>query len=138
MADAVGTLGSVVLNVTDLDKEKAFWMAFLGVGVAREFPGFCWLEPQHPGGVSVALQTSDDPGDLAGRVHLDTGVADVDAALGAANLSQAQRWSVVDALSEASTPLDMLDAASAKLALGRPSSLRRKVKPSEKPFRYVP
>jgi predicted enzyme related to lactoylglutathione lyase len=105
VADAVGTVGSVVLNVTDLDKEKAFWMAFLGVGVAREFPGFCWLEPQHPGGVSVALQTSGDPGDLAGRVHLDTGVADVEAArtaveaLGGSHLEDHEimgfRWAIM-------------------------------------------
>jgi predicted enzyme related to lactoylglutathione lyase len=80
VADAVGTMGSVVINVSDYEKEKAFWMAFLGVGVAREFPGFCWLEPQHDGGVAVALQLSEDPGDNAGRLHIDTGVADVDEA----------------------------------------------------------
>ncbi len=77
---AVGTIGSVVINVNDYGKEKAFWQAFLDVGVAREFPGFCWLEPQHPGGVSLALQRSSDPGETGGRVHLDTGVADLAAA----------------------------------------------------------
>ena len=77
MAEAVGTVGSVVINVSDYDEEKAFWMSFLGVGIAREFPGFCWLEPQHEGGVSVALQLSDEPGDPGGRVHIDTAVADV-------------------------------------------------------------
>jgi catechol 2,3-dioxygenase-like lactoylglutathione lyase family enzyme len=80
MSDAIGTVGSVVINVTDYEAEKAFWTSFLGVGTAREFPGFCWLEPQHQGGVSVALQQSPDPGDLSGRVHLDTGVADLAAA----------------------------------------------------------
>jgi predicted enzyme related to lactoylglutathione lyase len=77
---AVGTLGSVVINVTDFEREKAFWTSFLDVGVAREFPGFCWLEPQHAGGVSVALQQSPDPGPQHGRLHLDTGVADLDEA----------------------------------------------------------
>jgi len=77
---AVGTVGSVVINVADYEKEKAFWQSFLGVGVAREFPGFCWLEPQHPGGVSVALQRSPEPGDAGGRLHLDTGVTDLDEA----------------------------------------------------------
>lgn len=74
---AIGTVGAVVINVTDYEAEKAFWQAVLGVGVAREFPGFCWLEPQHPGGISVALQQSADPGEATGRVHLDTGVADL-------------------------------------------------------------
>jgi catechol 2,3-dioxygenase-like lactoylglutathione lyase family enzyme len=73
----IGTIGSVVINVADYEKEKAFWQSFLGVGVAREFPGFCWLEPQRPGGISVALQKSPDPGDPAGRVHLDSLVADL-------------------------------------------------------------
>ena len=80
MNDPIGTVGSVVINVSDFEGQKAFWTGFLGVGVAREFPGFCWLEPQHEGGVSVALQQSADPGDLGGRVHLDTGVADLAAA----------------------------------------------------------
>jgi predicted enzyme related to lactoylglutathione lyase len=78
---AVGTLGTVVVNVTDYEGEKAFWSAFLGVGVMREFPGFCWLEPQHEGGVSLALQQSPEPGAPAGRLHLDTGVDDLDAAV---------------------------------------------------------
>ena len=80
MTDRIGTLGSVVLNTTDVERLKAFWMAFLGVGVRQEFPGFCWLEPQQPGGISLALQASDDPGELDGRVHIDTGVADIAAA----------------------------------------------------------
>lgn len=80
MASAVGTVGSVVINVTDYEREKAFWGAFLGVGIMREFPGFCWFDPQHDGGVSVALQLSESPGEPGGRVHLDTGVDDIDAA----------------------------------------------------------
>ena len=80
MGDAIGTVGSVVINVSDFEGQKAFWTTFLGVGIAREFPGFCWLEPQHEGGVSVALQLSPDAGEVAGRVHLDTGVADLAAA----------------------------------------------------------
>jgi len=76
----ISTVGSVVINVTDYESEKAFWTAVLGVGVAREFPGFCWLEPQHEGGVSIALQSSPDPGPAMGRLHLDTSVADLDEA----------------------------------------------------------
>jgi len=77
---AIGTVGSVVINVADYEGQKTFWTSFLDVGVAREFPGFCWLEPQHAGGVSVALQHSPDPGPSNGRLHLDTGVADLDEA----------------------------------------------------------
>lgn len=77
---ALGTVGSVVINVTDLEAEKAFWSAVLGVGVAREFPGFCWLEPQHEGGVSVALQASPEPGHADGRLHLDLATDDLDGA----------------------------------------------------------
>lgn len=77
---AVGSLGSVVINVTDMERERAFWSEYLGVGVLREFPGFCWLEPQRAGGISLALQHSPDPGAPAGRLHLDTGVDDIDAA----------------------------------------------------------
>jgi len=80
MSDGIGTVGSVVINVADYDKERAFWGEFLGVGIMREFPGFCWFEPQHDGGVSVALQASQDAGDPGGRVHLDTSVADIEAA----------------------------------------------------------
>jgi len=80
MGEAVVELATVVINVTDYENEKAFWSALLGVGVAREFPGFCWLEPQHKGGISVALQRVDDPTPGRRRLHLDTGVADLDAA----------------------------------------------------------
>jgi predicted enzyme related to lactoylglutathione lyase len=78
MTEAIATVGSVVINVNDMETEKAFWTTLLGVGVARDIAGlFVWLEPQHPGGVSVALQVSDDPGEPAGRLHIDTGVPDI-------------------------------------------------------------
>ncbi len=81
MADKIGTVGAVVINAADFEGLKSFWQAFLGVGVAREIDGFfCWLEPQHEGGVSVAIQLSEDPGPAVGRVHIDTGVDDLDAA----------------------------------------------------------
>jgi predicted enzyme related to lactoylglutathione lyase len=80
MAERIGTVGSIVINARDYEGLKSFWQTFLGVGIAREFPGFCWLEAQHEGGVSVAIQQSDEPGPAVGRVHLDTGVEDLDAA----------------------------------------------------------
>lgn len=78
---AVCTVGSVVINVVDLEREQAFWSELLGVGVARAIDGFfVWLEPQHPGGVQVALQLVAEPKTGRNRVHLDTGVADLDEA----------------------------------------------------------
>ncbi|MGI9601848.1 MAG: VOC family protein [Acidimicrobiales bacterium] len=77
----IAVVGSVVIDVTDYDTQKTFWQAVLGVEVAREFPGaFCWFAPQHDGAVSVALQHSPEPGADHGRVHIDTGVADLDQA----------------------------------------------------------
>ena len=78
MADRIATVGSVVLNVVDLDRAKDFWTGLLGVGVAREFPGYAWLEPQHRGGVVLALQQVAAAKDGRNRVHVDTGVADLD------------------------------------------------------------
>jgi predicted enzyme related to lactoylglutathione lyase len=78
--ERVATVATVVINVSDYEREKAFWGSLLGVGVMREFPGFCWFEPQHEGGVSVALQQVADPTPGRNRLHLDTGVDDLDAA----------------------------------------------------------
>lgn len=78
---ATCTVGAVVVNVRDLEREQAFWSDLLGVGVARSVPGFfVWLEPQHPGGVSIALQKVHEPKTGRNRVHLDTHVEDLDAA----------------------------------------------------------
>jgi predicted enzyme related to lactoylglutathione lyase len=81
MTERVATLGSVVINVLDYERQKAFWSAVLGVEVAREFPGFfCWLAPQDGGGVSLALQKVEEATEGRRRLHLDTGVDDLDAA----------------------------------------------------------
>lgn len=81
MADRVGTVSAVVINVVDLEKEQKFWSEYLGVGVAREVPGFfVWLEPQHKGGISVALQLSETHSEGRNPVHLDSYVDDVAAA----------------------------------------------------------
>lgn len=77
MSGRVATVATVVINVADYERAKAFWSAVLGVGVAREFPGFVWFEPQHDGGVSVALQQVADPTPGRNRVHLDTSVPDL-------------------------------------------------------------
>jgi predicted enzyme related to lactoylglutathione lyase len=81
MSEQVVTVGSVVINVVDFEREKAFWGALLGAAVSMEFPGFCWFAPQREGGISVALQQVDEPTPGRNRVHLDTSVPDLDAAV---------------------------------------------------------
>lgn len=83
MTERVAKLGAAVINVSGFETEKTFWAAMLGTGIRSEFPGFCWFEPQHDGGVMLALQASPDPGATSGRVHIDTQVDDVDEARGA-------------------------------------------------------
>ena len=78
MGERIATVGSVVVNVIDLDRGKEFWTALLGVGVAQEVPGFAWLERQHEDGIVVALQEVNTPKQGRNRVHMDTGVPDLD------------------------------------------------------------
>jgi len=81
MSERVVTVASVVINVRDYDKQKAFWGAMLGTAVAQEFaPYFVWFAPQHAGGISVALQSVADPTEGPRRLHLDTSADDVEAA----------------------------------------------------------
>jgi predicted enzyme related to lactoylglutathione lyase len=81
MAEPVATVATVVINVLDIEREKQFWSALLGSEVSREVPGFfAWIAPQHEGGISVALQTVPDPTPGRNRLHMDTTVADLDAA----------------------------------------------------------
>ncbi len=50
--------------------------------MARSYaPYFTWLAPQHEGAVSVAIQWVSDPTPGRNRLHLDTEVEDVDAAV---------------------------------------------------------
>lgn len=78
MSERVVTVASVVINVRDYERQKAFWGAVLGSDVAQEFaPWFVWFAPQHPGGISVALQTVEDPTEGPRRLHLDSVADDV-------------------------------------------------------------
>jgi predicted enzyme related to lactoylglutathione lyase len=106
VSERVATVVTVVINVRDYEGAKEFWSALLGVGIAREVPGFfCWLEAQHDGGISVALQRVPDPTPGRNRVHIDTGVPDIDAAqariveLGGSHLEDHEfggfRWKVM-------------------------------------------
>ncbi len=77
----IATATSVVINVIDFDRQKAFWGAVLGADVASEIPPhFLWFAPQHAGGISVALQRVDTATDGPRRVHIDFDVPDREAA----------------------------------------------------------
>lgn len=78
MGERIATVGSVVINVIDLERAKGFWTTLLGVGVAHEVPGFAWLDRQHADGAVVALQQVDTAKQGRNRVHIDTVVADLD------------------------------------------------------------
>jgi predicted enzyme related to lactoylglutathione lyase len=81
MSERVVTVGSVVINVLDLDRMKRFWGALLGSEIAQEIPGhFVWFTPQHEGGLSVALQTVEQATEGRRRLHIDTSVPHVEAA----------------------------------------------------------
>jgi predicted enzyme related to lactoylglutathione lyase len=74
-------VGSVVMNVVDIEREQAFWSALLDAEPVRSVSGFfVWQAPQHLGGISVALQRVFEPKVGRNRVHLDTGVEDLEAA----------------------------------------------------------
>ena len=74
-------VGSVVINAIDHDRIVDFWCRLLGVGIAKSHaPYFTWLAPQHPGGISVAIQTVENPTPGRNRVHLDTSVPDIEEA----------------------------------------------------------
>jgi predicted enzyme related to lactoylglutathione lyase len=106
MSDPVVTVGAVVINVLDYDRQKAFWGAVLGVDMVQEIPPhFGWFAPQHEGGISVALQTVEEATEGTRRLHLDTGAPDIDAAtakvleLGGSHVADREmggfRWVVV-------------------------------------------
>lgn len=81
MSEPIVKVGTVVINVNDMAKEKAFWAELLGVGVQHDVGDFfVWFEPQIPGGVGVALQLVQDARAGPNRLHLDTSVPDAAAA----------------------------------------------------------
>lgn len=77
---AVPSITSVVINTPDEERLAAFWAKLLSVEIAHRTEGFIWLEPQRPGGYSVAFQQVADPTPGRRRLHLDTAVGDMTAA----------------------------------------------------------
>lgn len=73
-------VGSVVIRVSDLDGQLAFWTAALDY-VPREPIGddFALLHPRDGAGVSVSLDAVPSPRVLPPRIHLDLYADDQDA-----------------------------------------------------------
>ena len=74
-------IGSVVINAEDAGALAGFWSELLGVEVAADHGPFIWLKPQREGGISLAIQQVPDPTPGRRRLHLDTHVGDMDAAV---------------------------------------------------------
>jgi hypothetical protein len=66
------SIGSIVLRVENLAREKAFWMAALDyVGREGDDGDFALLRPRHGGGPNLSLDEHAAPASLPPRIHLD-------------------------------------------------------------------
>ncbi len=87
-------LGSVVVNVSDMERATRFWTSALDFVVKDASPEFSLLVDPGRRWVELGLQLWDTPKDHVNRVHLDLYTKDMDAevqrviALGAVRL----RW----------------------------------------------
>jgi len=74
------TVGAVAINVVDAEREQRFWSELLDVGLAREVHGFfvpgATPRRRHRGALERVAEAKTN----RKRVHLDTGVDDLDAA----------------------------------------------------------
>jgi hypothetical protein len=65
-------VGTVVVNVLDMDRGVAFWSAALDYETreAAPDPEFTMLQPRSGSGVPVSLQLTDQSSTSPGRLHL--------------------------------------------------------------------
>lgn len=75
----VPMINSVVFDCIDAERLVSFWGGLLDVGERHRMPGFVWLEPQRPGGFSLAFQEVPDPTPGKNRLHIDGAFGDLDA-----------------------------------------------------------
>jgi predicted enzyme related to lactoylglutathione lyase len=73
----VAKLGATVIDVNDLDVEKAFWQAALGVEAGAEPDGYVFFKPQE-GRSGLTLQVVPESKTIKNRVHIDLEVPDLD------------------------------------------------------------
>ena len=71
------TIGSVVIRVDDLERQKAFWTAALDyVGRAGDEDDFALLHPRNGEGPNVSLDRVRSALQIPPRIHLDLYAAD--------------------------------------------------------------
>ena len=71
------TIGSVVLRVDDLERQKAFWTAALDyVGRDETSDDFALLRPRSGGGPNLSLDRMRSRLQIPPRIHLDLYAAD--------------------------------------------------------------
>ncbi|MDP6823460.1 MAG: VOC family protein [Dehalococcoidia bacterium] len=101
---SIGEISAVVLDVSDLERAKEFWIRLLGLEVQIEIPDFAFLKPPD-GGAGITLQRVDEPRAGKNRAHPDLRVHDRVAArqrvldLGGSAIAEAEYegfpWSVM-------------------------------------------
>lgn len=91
-------VGSIVIRVSDLARQTAFWSAALDYVVPETHPGdFVLLRPREGAGPNVSLDAVPAPRQLPPRIHLDLYAEDQAAeverlvALGAARVEWSKR-----------------------------------------------
>lgn len=75
--EPIAKLGATVIDVNDLELEKAFWQEVLGVEVAAEPDGYVFFKPQE-GRSGLTLQKVPESKLIKNRVHLDIEVENLD------------------------------------------------------------
>jgi len=76
-SEPIAKLGSTVIDVNDLELEKTFWQAALGVEIGGDFEGFVFFKPQE-GRSGLSLQKVPETKSIKNRVHLDIEVSNLD------------------------------------------------------------
>ncbi len=76
------TINTIMFDCHDPQRLAAFWTDLLGVEIRAQFAGYIWLEPQRPGGPSLAFQPVPDPTPGKNRLHLDGAFDDLEAVRG--------------------------------------------------------
>jgi len=70
------SVGTVMLDCTDIDTAVSFWTQLLGIEEATRFPGYVWLTAMPDGGPALAFQQVPEPKTVKNRMHLDLTVDD--------------------------------------------------------------
>ena len=73
----IATLGATVIDVNNMETEKNFWQAVLGVEPASEPEGFVFFKAQE-GRSALTLQLVPESKSIKNRVHIDLEVPDLD------------------------------------------------------------